>query len=68
MSLDMVFPQDLQSVSGSSDHISFLEVQKAHTSSSGNGVLISLLPGHVSFMILFYLIVVELNMSLIILR
>jgi len=51
----IIMPQFLQAMSGSSDHISFLWVQKAQTISSGKGVLISLLPGQLSFMIAYLL-------------
>ena len=54
MSLVMVFPQPLQIVSGSSVQISFFWVQKAQIISSGDGFFISLLPGQLSFMLLFY--------------
>lgn len=47
----IVFPHPLQIMSGSSVHISFLWVQKAQIKSSGYGLLISLLPGQLSFII-----------------
>ena len=54
MSLVMVFPHPLQFMSGSSDHISFFWWQKTQTRSSGDGLVISLLPGQLSFIFLFY--------------
>lgn len=50
----MVLPHPLQTVSGSSVQISFFRVQKAQTSSSGYGFLISLLPGQLSFILIVY--------------
>jgi hypothetical protein len=62
-SLVIVFPQPLQVISGSSDQISFLWWQKTQTKSSGEGLVISLLPGQLSFMIIFYHRRVRQNMT-----
>jgi hypothetical protein len=48
------FPHFLQSPSTSSVHTSFTVSHQKHLTSSGYGVLISLLPGHDSFSAMIY--------------